>query len=202
MRSRLVASLLVVSVVLCSAACTRNDIVVAETLIPPATASVPVTPVPKPPSPAPAPPDDPLPRAVGFAAARSQADAPKLGSPCVDPSLCGTKRRVAVRVYRHSNFRPEADAPCKLHPTMDNQVAAQHYLPSACVAGERLYVGTTCIMCRTPEGTAYEAELAELTPQQIANLQSTAGFEGRTPPLRTASEWRSAIEAASPKVVQ
>lgn len=204
MRSRPVASLLGVGLlVLGSAACTRNDIVVAETLVPPATVSVPETPVPKPPSPAPAPPDDrPLPRAVPIVTAPSEVDAPKLGAPCVDPTLCGTKRRVAVRAYRHSNFRHGVENPCKLHPTTAGaQVSAQD-VPSACVAGERIYLETTCIMCRMPQGTVVEAELAELTPQQVANLQKTAGFDGRTPALRTASDWQSAIAAVSSKAAQ
>jgi hypothetical protein len=197
-RSLLVATfgLLVVGL----SACTRNDTVVAETLVPPATAAPLATsqkvqkapPVVVAPEPTPPPQNDaPLPPAVPIVVAKSESDAPKLGSACVDASLCGTKNKVSVRSFAFHNFRMRHDEPCKLVSTSPTVMVAQD-APSACVAGDRLYVETSCMMCRMPQGTVVEAVISELTPQQISNLQKVAGFEKRGP-LRTAAEWQSAV---------
>ena len=69
--------------------------------------------------------------------------------------------------------------------------------PSACLEGGRLYVETRCIPCRLERWTTVEAEIAELTPQQISNLQKTIAYTGQ--PLRTASEWQVAITQAHHK---
>jgi hypothetical protein len=198
-RSLLVATLGLVVVGL--SACTRNDTVVAETLVPPSNAAPSGTSQQKAPpvvvAPEPAPPhtDGPLPPAVPIVVAKDESSAPKLGSACIDASLCGTKNKVSVRAFAFHNFRKRPDEPCKLVSTIPIGVVV-HDVPSACVAGDRLYVETSCMMCRMPQGTVVEAAISELTPQQIANLQKVAGFE-KHGPLRTAAEWQSAVAEAA-----
>ena len=195
-RSLLVATLGLVVVGL--SACTRNDTVVAETLVPPSNAAPSATSqkvqnAPPVVAPEPAPPrtDGPLPPAVPIVVAKDESAAPKLGSACVDASLCGTKNKVSVRAFAFHNFRMRHDEPCKLISTGPIGTVVQD-VPSACVAGDRLYVETSCMICRMPQGTVVEAAISELTPQQLSNLQKVAGFEKRGP-LRTAAEWQSAV---------
>ena len=195
-RSLLVATLGLVVVGL--SACTRNDTVVAETLVPPSNAAPSATSqkvqnAPPVVAPEPAPPrtDGPLPPAVPIVVAKDESAAPKLGSACVDASLCGTKNKVSVRAFAFHNFRMRQDEPCKLISTGPIGTVVQD-VPSACVAGDRLYVETSCMICRMPQGTVVEAAISELTPQQLSNLQKVAGFEKRGP-LRTAAEWQSAV---------
>ncbi len=200
-RSLLVATLGLVVVGL--SGCTRNDTVVAETLVPPSTAAPSATSqkvqnAPPVVAPEPAPPprtDGPLPPAVPIVVAKDESAAPKLGSACVDASLCGTKNKVSVRAFAFHSFRMRHDEPCKLVATSPMAMVVQD-APSACVAGDRLYVETSCMMCRMPQGTVVEANISELTPQQISNLQKVAGFEKRGP-LRTAAEWQSAVAEAA-----
>lgn len=68
---------------------------------------------------------------------------------------------------------------------------------SACMDDGRLYVENRCIMCRMDRRTSIEAEIAELTPQQLSNLQKVIAYTGE--PLRTAAAWRVALADAPKK---
>ncbi len=175
-------------------ACSRNEIS-PETFVPP-------QPVPSA-APAPTPSlqkvdDSPLPPPVPLEIAYPNKAAPVLGHPCTGGTQCGTKGRVSLRASARY-FEAERTTPCKLMslapagppspPPMEE--------PSACLEGGRLYVETRCIPCRLQVWTTVEAEIAELTPQQISNLQKTIAYTGQ--PLRTASAWQVAITQAHHK---
>lgn len=180
-----------------SAGCTRNDTVVAETLVLPPKASPSATlEVQRSPPEAPAPKEVPLPAPTPIVLARSEADAPKLGSACVDASLCGTKNTVAIRGYRFQGFQMRDKEPCKLVATTKNNMNVEHDSARACIAGDRVIVETDCVMCRISQGTHVEALVAELTPQQLSNVQHMAGL-GVGKPLLTTSEWQSALALAA-----
>ncbi len=136
----------------------------------------------------------PVPDPGNFGFDPSAAVAAKIGTACTAGRRCGTKGRVALRAYWAGVERHEA-APCKpielpseSHIGMGfGSVSSGDY---ACVGKGRLYFESTCVACRLQSTSVIEAEIAELTPQQLANLQHAVRFEG---PLRSAAAWQSAL---------
>jgi len=179
-------------------ACSHREPIAAETLVP--ANPPPSAPVTAPPPEAPKADDGPLPPAQPLDLAKDEASAPHLGASCGGGSTCGVKSRVSVRAFRDHGFRPKSDVPCKLVPTAamggNTNVNIQE-LPSACVAGDRLYLELDCVICRMPNRVHVEAEIAELTPQQLSNLQKVAALG--VAPLRTRAAWEAAIEDAGKK---
>lgn len=147
--------------------------------------------------------DTPLPVAEPNAIREvSEQSAPPLGAPCPTPapvppekarsyaevspgSICGTKGRVALRAYTRSKWEANV-APC----VPKELFGAKFMQDRACVGNGRLYFDSGCIQCRLPYMSVVEAEIAELTPQQLSNLQYHLRFSGS---LRTASAWQSAL---------
>lgn len=125
----------------------------------------------------------------------SAEQAGKLGSPCTDASTCGTQNRIALRAYGQMRFAGVDSAPCALQTTATQQDSSPPQEVSACVAGGVLYAESRCVMCRMPQAALLEAVIAELTPQQIAEVRRFVGLRGDAT-LRDAAEWQHAITAA------
>lgn len=181
-------------------ACSRKEPIAAETLVPPnAVPSAPsAAPPPRVADTAPQAPDDaPLPPPMPLEIAKDEASAPKIGASCTNGRACGSKGRVALRVFQTRDFVPSAkrDLPCKPEPTSDPRHIGSGEAASACVADEKLYVELDCIICRMPNRTHVEAAIAELTPQQVSDISKVASLEGKG--LRSAAGWQAAIASAA-----
>ena len=128
-----------------------------------------------------------------------EGSAPKLGAACAEGQrpFCGPSGRVAVTAYRFHQHRMRDDLPCKPVSTSGSTLTVERELVSACVAGDRLYVESTCIVCRISSGTVLEGNVSDMTPGQLAFVQRHAGLRGA--PLRTAEAWERAITDAHAK---
>lgn len=122
------------------------------------------------------------------------AEAPTLGTPCApaNSAFCGTGARVAVTAHRYM-FRGTEGPSCELVSVAAADFMAGH-ATSACVEGDHLYVNRSCVVCRSPSGTAIEGLISEMTPGQLAFVQEHAGLKGA--PLLSAQEWDLAIRSA------
>lgn len=179
MLPRAVSACLLSLVVVVAPACSRNDIS-PDPVAPTAEKGEVEGPIPV-----------PDPGNLGFDT--SAEVAAKIGSACTAGRRCGTKGRVALRAYWAGAERREA-APCKpVALPSENAAGSDHTVlfgDSACVGKGRLYVESTCAACRLQSTSVIEAEIAELTPQQLANVQHALRFQG---PLRSAAAWQSAL---------
>lgn len=145
-------------------------------------------------APAPAPtPTEPA-KPTPFPLTHLASDAPTLGAPCAtgDRAFCGTGARVAVTAHRYQFRGPERPA-CQPLSVAPADFMAGH-TTSACVEGDHLYVNRTCVVCRSPSGTAIEGLVSEMTPGQLAFVQEHVGLKGA--PLLSAQEWDLAIRSA------
>ncbi len=182
-------------------ACSRNEIT-PESLVPPQpVSSSKPAPVPQPSSPPPLQRADeaPLPAPVLLEVANDEQTSIPIGTKCTAGVHCGTKGRVAVRAFFQGFGPHRPSTPCKL-ARLSPPGPSQHMEieePSACVEGGRLYVENRCVMCRIDRRTSIEAEIAELTPQQLSNLQKVVAYTGE--PLRTAAAWQVALADAPKK---
>ncbi len=176
------------------AACSRPEPITVELPRPPVSTARPEivqAPAP-PPSAKPAEPVAP----TAFPLDSLQSNAPKLGAACGESqrAFCGQSGRIAVTGYRFEHHRFREDLPCKPLGTTRTSLTVEREIASACVAGDRLYVETTCIVCRISSGTVVEGLVSEMTHGQLEFVQRHAGLRGA--PLRTAAAWERAIADA------
>ena len=123
--------------------------------------------------------------------------APVLGSPCASGSAgCGKSGKIAVITSFHRMRVHDAAPPCKSVQTTP-QTTGQ--LGSACVACERVFVSSACIICRMDSESNMLGVVADMTTEQLEAAQKLAGLPAK-PVLATPAAWNGAIEAAAARV--
>lgn len=142
------------------------------------------------------PPAPPKPRHPAGEVEQPSPQAPAaIGDACTDPAACGKSGKVALVYSQRPQLRaPNAGSPpCKGVSTtkMHTMMAS-----SACVTGDRVYVTSTCIMCRMPSGEELVGLVSDMTPAQLLRAQKLAALP-EAPLLTTATAWSGAIAAAA-----
>lgn len=129
---------------------------------------------------------------------RGESPATTLGASCRGTALCGTRGRVALRADARQ-ARP-ATEPCtrtEVPGSGGNQPGMKMYRVDACVAGDRLYLRQTCLVCRTMSVDDVEAIVTDLTGAQREHLRGRMGLAAKAD-LDSASDWKDAIAATAP----
>jgi hypothetical protein len=145
--------------------------------------------------PAPTPPLERHPAGVAAEKAERPPAPIGLGRPCTheDPH-CGTAGRIAMVMERLQFQRPAP--PCsatRTSPDVANNAA------KACVDGERIFIASTCIVCRIASEERLLGLVSEMTPEQLRAAQKLAALP-EAPLLTKTSDWTAAIAAAGRRV--
>lgn len=125
-------------------------------------------------------------------------DAVLLGQPCPDPSVqrdptgpyvgCGRDGKIGLVSWNGRRPLP-ADAR-RLEGSMGNVLVA--------VEANRVWVQSTCPMCRTFLETTIVVDLAHATDEQLAQAETSAELQNKSL-LRDAAAWRAALEDWEPR---
>jgi hypothetical protein len=115
---------------------------------------------------------------------------PAIGDSCADvPQNCGKSGKVAIIRER---LRAHKGVPCTPVP-----ISPPHAMPnrvSACIDGERVFVTSSCIVCRIMTEDRLLALVSDMTPAQLEEAQALAALP-KSPALTTVAAWKSAIDA-------
>lgn len=120
----------------------------------------------------------------------------KLGAPCepLAPATCGRDGRVAV--VRHVQYDARLAPKLRRVRSHDGRggPTAHTFDRAVALEGSRLWIVSTCLMCRVQSDLLTIVDLGSATQAQLLEAQRELGLDAREP-LATEADWAKTIAA-------